>query len=755
MQAEPDKNLTAEQVIAQEQAHVNAQFEQHYAQITGSSDPQQQDLPNYGLALSGGGIRSASFAIGVIQALQSPKLAKENPSVFDKLRYLSTASGGGYAGSALTWYQKQFGYFPFGNNTQTAQPQAQTQAQKSEQDIQNKTLSYIRQNGKYLTPNQLGLSGLTAILVLSILHSVTAYTLLIALLLALVMLLAQSQFFSLIIDPKINPVAKHFIDCTNTSDLMSFPLCTVRLDVFQMTFSFLLLVTALFALSVLVYGLASFFKYWLARHYAFRLQVQKMLGWQLRALLVATGLAALPLICHQIDLLQNSTSLSFASVSTLLGGFISFRQMKSDNKNTAAPGPIENLMSTLVVLAVVLVFMVACYLLAEYMVMTGQTALWFGLFVAALFIFFVNTNQISPHKMYRDRLMEAFLKDPSCVAENSLVQRGGVANDFKMAALESAQHWSPYHLINTNVILNNATHPKFQGRMGDSFILSPLFCGSQATHYIKTSQFIDGELTLATAMSISGAALNPHAGVSGVGKTTNALVSYLLAFCGLRLGYWAFNPGRPGALKKIMRPNYIMPGMASLLNFGHREDSLFVELSDGGHFDNTGIYELIRRRLPVIIFSDGSADAQMNFDDFGNVVQRIRVDFDVRIRFSDIKDFDLDGMQAKQQGPDLNQEPGYQQAHKLSERGYAIGDIHYPRQGNKDAFVGKLVYLKAVLIKNLPRDLYAYRAANPDYPNQATSDQFFDERQFESYRELGYQVGKGLLLDDKAMRLLD
>ena len=51
-----------------------------------------------GLALSGGGIRSASFGLGVIQAFLEH-------GIMQKIDYLSTVSGGGYIGSSLSWYR--------------------------------------------------------------------------------------------------------------------------------------------------------------------------------------------------------------------------------------------------------------------------------------------------------------------------------------------------------------------------------------------------------------------------------------------------------------------------------------------------------------------------------------------------------------------------------------------------------------------------------------------------------------------------
>ncbi|WDD97482.1 hypothetical protein [Thalassomonas actiniarum] len=704
-----------------------------------AADYPAKDAPEYALAISGGGIRSASFAIGVIQGLKTRQSGNNPPSIFHKLSYLSTASGGGYAGSALSWYQKKFNFFPFGKRSSFAGSQHNGERE-------NSTLSYIRQHGKYLTPHQLGGASLVGTVLLSIFHSLIAYTLLMCFLFLILM-----QFFGVF------------------AGVLNVNTGSARFDFFCVALILLAAVAILFAITTLVYGISSYFMHWLARNYPFRIKVQKFLGYLVRALAAALALAALPLAAQFVDPhisspLWSGSMVGGASLSSVLGVLVSLKQMKNDSDNSKPPGMLDKLLSSLIVIALVFVVLVVAYLLAELLLTlaANDQGQWLILALAltAFFGLGVNTNQISPHKMYRDRLMETFLKDPNVEANDKLQVRGKAANDSLLSELAQGDNWSPYHLINTNIILNNASHPKYRGRLGDSFVLSPLYCGSDATSYVATDIFIDGKLTLATAMSISGAALNPQAGVSGIGKTTTPLVSYLLTFFGMRLGYWALNPRHTTEKDQKRKPNYIRPGTGNLFNFGHEEDSDFVELSDGGHFDNTALYELVRRRLPVIILSDGSADPDAHYDDFGNAVERIRVDFGVRIRFPD-PEFNLWGMspgsaalRPEQSDKKTDSNIIGEQEDQLAQRGYAIGDIVYPTVGENKAFVGKLVYIKATLVNKLPRDLYAYKAANPEYPNQPTSDQFFDERQFESYRELGYQLTKQFIQDDKAMRQL-
>ena len=86
----------------------------------------------------------------------------------------------------------------------------------------------------------------------------------------------------------------------------------------------------------------------------------------------------------------------------------------------------------------------------------------------------------------------------------------------------------------------------------------------------------------------------------------------------------------------------------------------------------------------------------------------------------------------------------------LAKRGFALASIKYPDQEQ----CGFLVYIKATMIDRLPSDLYAYKAQNPEFPDQSTLDQFFDEDQFEAYRELGYRLVKRMLaeLSDTAIK---
>jgi hypothetical protein len=156
-----------------------------------------------------------------------------------------------------------------------------------------------------------------------------------------------------------------------------------------------------------------------------------------------------------------------------------------------------------------------------------------------------------------------------------------------------------------------------------------------------------------------------------------------------------------------------------------------VYLSDGGHFENLGIYELVRRRCRFIIACDAGQDGAVTFGDLGNAIEKCRADFGVDI------EIDLD--QVRPAG-----------GTRFSGSHCAIGTIGYDRQ-NPNEPAGTLLYLKSTLTGDEPADVLRYGSLNPLFPHQSTADQCFDESQFESYRALGEHIISTVLRDAEGM----
>ena len=244
-------------------------------------------------------------------------------------------------------------------------------------------------------------------------------------------------------------------------------------------------------------------------------------------------------------------------------------------------------------------------------------------------------------------------------------------------------------------------------------------------------------LTLGSAITASAAAFNSNMG--SLSMTLGSGVTFLCTALNLRLGLWLPHP----LSKRSALPD-LWPGCMFLREmFGRTFSGVlagpvaenlpaaeelpvaeFVHLSDGGHFENLALYELVRRHCRYVIVCDCGADPEVAFDDFGNAVRRIREDFGVEI------EVDLSPLK-----PD---------AARLSRQHVAVGTICYdPRADQKD--IGILLYFKPTLTGDEPCDIAQYRTRNKDFPHETTGDQFYDEAQWESYRRLGEHAVRSAL----------
>jgi hypothetical protein len=162
--------------------------------------------------------------------------------------------------------------------------------------------------------------------------------------------------------------------------------------------------------------------------------------------------------------------------------------------------------------------------------------------------------------------------------------------------------------------------------------------------------------------------------------------------------------------------------MQGLFGRGLNERAIYVETTDGGHFDNTALYELIRRRVKTIVICEAGQDQKYEMADIANAIERVRADFGVHIEFN-VQQWNLAQIRPEEKT-------------LLAIRGFSIGTIRYP----DSAVAGALLYLQLAPITKMPPDTDSYRRRNPEFPNQSTADQFFNEEQLEAYRELGLKT---------------
>ncbi|MEA2943798.1 MAG: hypothetical protein QOD09_4327 [Bradyrhizobium sp.] len=284
-------------------------------------------------------------------------------------------------------------------------------------------------------------------------------------------------------------------------------------------------------------------------------------------------------------------------------------------------------------------------------------------------------------------------------------------------------------MVNTNAILVNDDNQKYASRGGDNFVISPLYVGSRATGWQASLEYIDrnGPLTVASAMAASGAAANASAGYVGTGITMNPLVSAVMSLLNIRLGLWVGNPLHRDARRVRTIPTFLMAGIfPGFIGALHRHDSSFLELTDGGHFENLGLYELVRRKLDVMVIVDGEEDPTISLASLVSAARRIEQDFGARLSL------------VADKGPErlvmYPAQKGYPSGVRYAEAPFLAGQVIYA-----DGTAGTLIYVKATIIKELDFTTAGYLAANPAFPHQTTADQFFNPDQFDAYRLLGYE----------------
>jgi hypothetical protein len=339
----------------------------------------------------------------------------------------------------------------------------------------------------------------------------------------------------------------------------------------------------------------------------------------------------------------------------------------------------------------------------------------------------ININKFSLHSIYRNRLIRAYL-GASRLAEYQDQRRpnpftGFDPNDniqLHQLAPETKVR-RPLHILNIAINLVRGENLAWQQRKAQSFTASPLFCGSWNLGYRRAGDYgINGQLrkaiTLGTAMAISGAAASPNMGYHSAPPVT-----FLLAFFNVRLGWWLGNPGPAGrhtfdlAYPRIS----VRPLLAETFGLTDAANP-YVYLSDGGHFENLGLYEMVLRRCHYIVVSDGSCDSDRTFTDLGNAIRKIRIDLGI--------DIEIETEMLELQGDS-----------RMSRAHFALGLIRYDRVDH-GASAGLLLYLKPSLTGNEPADVTQYASGHPEFPHEPTADQFFDESQFESYRALGFHI---------------
>ncbi|MEY2943473.1 MAG: hypothetical protein RLY97_1487 [Pseudomonadota bacterium] len=367
---------------------------------------------------------------------------------------------------------------------------------------------------------------------------------------------------------------------------------------------------------------------------------------------------------------------------------------------------------------------------------------------------FVNLSSLST--FYASRLRRAYLGAGNGTRLSGAngavpVQDGDVGDDLGLVEYyRRTKAGAPVHIINVTI---NETRGKGaqtvqQDRHGLNLAITPQgLCWSGENRNAMETKPLGSEdeelhkpalpgqsLPVSAWVGISGAAFS-----TGMGGVTNLSYAILMFLSNVRLGYWWLQD-RSKKFGGLIYGRLIQEMTA---NF-HGTDKAQWYLSDGGHFENTAVYELVRRKLPFIITSDNGADPGNALEDIANLVRKCRIDFAAELQF--LSRDSLDKRFAHTALAENFTTPEELLTGKASASACAmLAKISYA-----DGSFGTLVVVKPRLTLDMPHDIPAdvarYKLENRSFPQQTTFDQFFDEAQWESYRALGQIIGHRLFV---------
>jgi hypothetical protein len=311
-----------------------------------------------------------------------------------------------------------------------------------------------------------------------------------------------------------------------------------------------------------------------------------------------------------------------------------------------------------------------------------------------------------------------------------------------------------FHVLNAALNLVAGDRLAWQQRKAESFTATPLHCGSYELGYRRSKHYAGGietgrggrpaaltphnAVSLGGALTVSGAAASPN-----MGYHSSPPIAFLLTLFNVRLGVWVGNPGWPGGGRRptfgLANPRLSVKPLLQEAFALTDDQRAYVYLSDGGHFDNLGVYEMLRRRCRLIVACDAGADPECDFSDLASVLRKASIDLGLRITFRGNGKLPIYKRAAE--GKEAPPDAAY----------HAVATIDYAPDGKPDGnddTEGILIYIKAALYDTgEPAHVVNYAKTCLEFPHQSTADQFFSESQFESYRALGEYIGNKAAAD--------
>ncbi|MFC2014980.1 patatin-like phospholipase family protein [Chloroflexota bacterium] len=685
-----------------------------------------------GLALSGGGIRSATYALGVLQ-----RMAKAGILKF--VDVLSTASGGGYLGSSWSsltansesglGQERRVIESEFGSEEDTFPFQFVDQEGREEHqlfDRESDAVRHLRAHGYWLAPHLGFFDVWTWVAVFRYLFSTVINILLVPtpwiLLIMMLTLVIPGTFWNRQ-DPMAVPALLHSLWLGPTLILLVLFLPFVWMhrkpsdEGAEIKHGYYLVQKIGLTLAI-IWMLVDLFILGIWGFYEF---LHIAVPW-----IVTAGGPGAALIIAVKAIYNNFTK-------DVNGG------VTSDITEGIFKKVLGFVIGIIGYIALVLILVAGYVALDWYFyperltsgLLPGNATLYFSIIVGALLVAVAMfrmpvrgfLNKLSLQNLYTRGMYKAYILKADPTGEKVVPRERGFCLANLRVKDEDPVPDMPYHLIGTALNTSGDKDLKRLGRRSDSFVLANRISGSRLTGYDKTSAGY-ADMPLSEAMAISGAALSPN-----MGRITTTSFSILLTLLNVRIGSWVRNPTPEDSdgNKRPWRPLIWYWGK-ELFGIASADDR-YIYLSDGGHFDNSAVYELLKRRCKYIL----AVDAGTDFDNLATVSRLARVDLGVQM------DVNLDYFK-----PDP--ETG------LSQQPYIVVRLKYPPvPGDTNPAEGVMIWISTTMTKRQKPDVFKYKETDSSFPFSSTGDQFFDQIQFEAYRQLGHSAA-GTLIDDADLK---
>jgi hypothetical protein len=413
-------------------------------------------------------------------------------------------------------------------------------------------------------------------------------------------------------------------------------------------------------------------------------------------------------------------------------------------------GVLPNSVVQLLIIWVALIVLVtAALLLACWVATSGLADSYWALAVIvplAFFALFVDQTSMSLHPFYRKRLASAFavrrkMQGGIPVAEPYDYQEEGTP----LSAYGCKRPHFPWVTF-AGVANMTGQDRSPSGRRCVSFTFGAQAVGGSQAGWVRSDlletlagRTIGHDLTVESAVAISGAAV-----ASAMGAQTR-FYELFLALTNFRLGAWLPNPYFV-ALKKANVDDWSVPGLPRIRRldyfareiFGiHPSTGRMLLCTDGGHLENLGLVELLRRKPSRVFCFDASGDSPPLAGTLAEAITLAREQLGIEIDLeAPLTMVPGGGVPLQPVGPLTTIDS------RLSRDSVITGTIRYPAgQDGKRPPDATLIFANAVLTRDMPYELLQFVLADAGFPNDSTADQWFDVERFDAYKGLGWFLG--------------